>query len=155
MTKKLTVLVIACLVAMLFLVACGKEEESQSTGVEPVHGEKAGQPASAELRQTQVEEIVRPSQMKMTTDIPASITTPDKVETRIGTLEFFDGFPTEATAQKCFDNLDFLRGVEAFMNGCPGASLVAMRAGMREIGAVNGTISITETLMDSKSLFLT
>jgi len=87
--------------------------------------------------------------------IPASITTPDKVRTRIGTLEFFDGFPPEATAQKCFDNLDFMRGVEAFMKGLPGASLVAMRAGMREIGAVNGTISITETLMDSKSLFLT
>ena len=93
--------------------------------------------------------------MKMTTDIPASITTPDSVETRIGTLEFFDGFPTEATAQKCFDNLDFLRGVEVFLNGLPGASMAAIRAGMREIGAIDGTISITETLMDSKSLFLT
>ena len=28
--------------------------------------------------------------MKMTTNIPASIMTPDKVETRIGTLNFFD-----------------------------------------------------------------
>jgi len=33
--------------------------------------------------------------MKMTTDIPASIIMPDKIKTRIGTLEFFDGFPTE------------------------------------------------------------
>ena len=99
--------------------------------------------------------LAKPPKMKMTTDIPASITTPDKVKTRIGTLEFFDGFPTEATAQKCFDNLDFLRGVEVFMNGLPGASLVAMREGTREIGAVEGTIGITETLMDSKSLFLT
>jgi len=99
--------------------------------------------------------LAKSQKMKMTTDIPPQITTPDKVKTRIGTLKFFDGFPTEATAQKCFDNLDFLRGVEAFMNGCPGASLVAMREGMRELGAVNGTISITETLMDSKSLFLT
>jgi hypothetical protein len=30
---------------------------------------------------------------RMATDIPAPITTPDRVETRIGTLEFFDGFP--------------------------------------------------------------
>jgi hypothetical protein len=67
------------------------------------------------------------TRMKMSTEIPKSITTPDRVETRIGTLEFFDGFPTEETAQKCFDNLDFLRGVEAFLNGCPAASLVAMR----------------------------
>ena len=36
----------------------------------------------------------QPPKMKMTTDIPASITTPDKVKTSIGTLEFFDGVPT-------------------------------------------------------------
>jgi hypothetical protein len=93
--------------------------------------------------------------MKMTTDIPDSIKTADKEETRIGTLEFIDGFPTEDTARKCFDNLDFLRGVEAFLNGCPAASLAAMREGMREIGAIDGTICITESLMDARSLFLT
>ncbi|PLX50101.1 MAG: hypothetical protein C0612_07140 [Desulfobulbaceae bacterium] len=98
---------------------------------------------------------VEAPRMKMTTEIPKSITTPDRVETRIGSLEFFDGFPTEDTAQKCFDNLDFLRGVETFLNGCPAASLIAMREGMRKLGAIDGTIAITETLMDSKSLFLT
>jgi hypothetical protein len=30
--------------------------------------------------------------MKMTTEIPPQITTPDSVETRLGTLKFFDGF---------------------------------------------------------------
>lgn len=35
--------------------------------------------------------------MKMTTDIPPEITTPDSVETRIGTLKFFDGFPNDKT----------------------------------------------------------
>jgi hypothetical protein len=93
--------------------------------------------------------------MKMTTDIPEEITTPDRAETRLGALEFFDGFPGEETSQKVFDNLDFARGVEAFLNGCPAASLVAMREGMRELGAVNGTIGITESLMDARSLFLT
>jgi hypothetical protein len=29
--------------------------------------------------------------MKMTTDVPPQITTPDTVETRLGTLKFFDG----------------------------------------------------------------
>jgi hypothetical protein len=33
----------------------------------------------------------------MTTEIPAGITTPDRVETRLGTLRFFDGMPDEAT----------------------------------------------------------
>jgi hypothetical protein len=31
--------------------------------------------------------------MKMTTDIPPEINTPDRVETRLGTLKFFDGIP--------------------------------------------------------------
>jgi hypothetical protein len=69
-------------------------------------------------------------------------------------MEFSDGFPTEDTARNVFDNLDFLRGVETFLNGCP-ASLVAMREGMRQLGAVNRTIGITNTLMDARSLFLT
>jgi len=41
-----------------------------------------------------------PPKMKMTTDIPEAITTPDSVETRLGTLKFFDGFPDDATTQK-------------------------------------------------------
>ncbi len=36
----------------------------------------------------------QPPKMKMTTEIPASITAPDKVETSIGTIEYFDGVPT-------------------------------------------------------------
>ncbi len=35
-------------------------------------------------------------QMKMTTPIPESITTPAEVETSIGKLEYFDGVPTKA-----------------------------------------------------------
>ena len=61
--------------------------------------------------------------MKMTTDIPPEITTPDSVKTRIGTLKFRDGFPDDATTQKVYDNLDFERGVEAFLNAMPGASV--------------------------------
>jgi hypothetical protein len=71
---------------------------------------------------------------RMATDIPAPITTPDRVETRIGTLEFFDGFPTEATAELVYDNLDFLRGVEAFLSACPAASLDALLDGIGTLG---------------------
>ena len=94
--------------------------------------------------------------MKMTTDIPPEITTPDTVETRIGTLKFFDGFPDKDTVAKVYDNLDFQRGVEVFLNTCPGASLVAIRARLRSVGVANNQcIIIFESLMDSKSLFLT
>ena len=44
----------------------------------------------------------------MTTDIPPEITTPDTVETRIGTLKFLDGFPDDATVQPF--RLTFLAG---------------------------------------------
>lgn len=91
----------------------------------------------------------------MTTPIPEEILTPGSVETRIGTLEFNDGVPTAETAQKVWDQLDFSRGIEAFLNGIPGASMVAIRTGLREVGAEKSTIGVFETLMDSKSLFLT
>ena len=97
-----------------------------------------------------------PPKMKMTTDIPAAITTPDTVETRLGTLKFSDGFPDDATVAKVYDNLDFERGVQAFLNAMPGASVYALREGFRSEGATdNQTVLITESLMDSKSLFLT
>jgi hypothetical protein len=93
--------------------------------------------------------------MKMTTPIPSSITTPDSVETRLGTLKFFDGFPDDPTVQKVYDNLDFQRGVQAFLSGMPGASLVGMRTGFRKLGALNNNILLFENRLDSKSLFLT
>ena len=92
---------------------------------------------------------------KMKTDIPESITTPDSVETRLGTLNFKDGFPDDATVQKLFDNLDFQRGVQAFLTSMPAASVSAQRRAIRGFGPNNQTVIIFESLMDSRSLFLT
>jgi len=89
------------------------------------------------------------------TDIPSAIVTPDSVDTRLGTLKFKDGFPDDATVQKVYDNLDFQRGVQAFLTAMPAASLVAMRKGIRGFGPDNQTAFIFDTLMDSRSLFLT
>ena len=93
--------------------------------------------------------------LKMTTPIPKEITTPDTVETRLGTLKFKDGFPDAATVAKVYNNLDFQRGVQAFLTGVPGASQVAIRHGIRSFGPDNQTVVVFESLMDSKSLFLT
>jgi hypothetical protein len=89
------------------------------------------------------------------TDVPPAIATPNSVETRLGTLKFTDGFPDDATVQKVYDNLDFQRGVQAFLTAMPGASLSAMRKGIRSFGPDNQTILIFEDLLDSRSLFLT
>ena len=95
------------------------------------------------------------SKMKMTTDIPNSLTTPDKVETRIGTLNFFDGFPDKATVEKVYDNLDFQGGVQSYLAALPAVSIEAFRQSYSEIGPVNQTVLVSEQLLDSKSLFLT
>jgi len=85
-----------------------------------------------------------------------SIQTPDKVETSIGVLNFFDGVPTKETAQLVYDNLDRMRGVDAFLKGMPGASLQALIQGAHSIGAVNSNqVMITDKLLDSQPLFLT
>src|ERR1700689_3208229 len=88
--------------------------------------------------------------------IPAQIMTPDSVATRIGTLKFFDGLPDKETTQKVYDNLDFMRGVEAFLNFVPAASIEAMRRGMVEMGATKSNqVVLTQQLLDSSPLFLT
>ncbi|MDM0110558.1 DUF1254 domain-containing protein [Variovorax sp. J22R133] len=87
--------------------------------------------------------------------IPPAITTPDKVETSIGTLEFRDGAPSAATAQKVRDSLDYIRGVDAFMNSISGVSAYAIRKGFQSIGAEDNTVVMFSELMDSNSLFLT
>jgi hypothetical protein len=91
--------------------------------------------------------------LKMTTEIPPSITTPDSVETRLGTLRFFDGFPDDATVQKVYDNLDFQRGVQAFLTALPAAAVSAMRKGIRMFGPDNQTVLIAESLLDSHTLW--
>jgi hypothetical protein len=90
------------------------------------------------------------------TEIPSNIMTPDTIKTRIGTLEFFDGIPTKETAALLYDNLDFIRGVETFLNGIPATSLEALRRGQAALGAKNSNQAmIMDQLMDSNPLFLT
>jgi hypothetical protein len=90
-----------------------------------------------------------------TSEIPSILITPDNVETRIGPLQFKDGAPSAETAEKVYDSLDYVRGVDAFMNSFSGASAYAIREGFHSIGAKDNTVVIFSELMDSKSLFLT
>jgi hypothetical protein len=93
---------------------------------------------------------------KYNTDIPEKILTPDVVDTRIGTLNFFDGLPSEETTKKVYDNLDFMRGVESFLNGIPATSIEGLRLGLHEAGAsTSNQVVIFDDLMDSNPLFLT
>jgi hypothetical protein len=84
-----------------------------------------------------------------------AISTPDRVESRLGTLEFDDGAPSEATAELQYDHLDFPHGVEAFLGALPGASLAAMRRGFQSVGVEDNSFTFFPDLMDSASLLLT
>jgi len=87
--------------------------------------------------------------------IPPSITTPDRVKTRIGTLKFKDGAPSVETSQKVFDTLDFTRALNVYNNSFRGASAYAIRKGFHSVGAMDNTVLIFSKLMDANSLFLT
>jgi hypothetical protein len=89
------------------------------------------------------------------TPVPAEITTPSSAATGIGTLEFTDGYPTRETAEKLRDHLDYLHGVETFMNTIHGVSVFAIRKGFQDAGIAEGDVLICSELMDSRSLFLT
>jgi len=84
-----------------------------------------------------------------------SLSAPDRVETRIGTLEFMDGVPSEETARTVYDTLAFTRALNVYNNSFRGASAYAIRKGFHSIGADDNDIIIFSELMDSESLFLT
>ena len=90
------------------------------------------------------------------THIPEKIMTPNKVQTRIGELNFYDGMPTKETLKKIYDNLDFVRGIDVFLNFIPATSVEAMRLGMLEVGLDSyNKVVVMDNLMDANSLFLT
>ncbi len=131
--------IFATLILALTLTACDQ------------HAERSGHGAQAP-EETDFTETLS----KYKTDVPTKILTPDKVNTRIGELTFYDGMPTAATLEKVYDHLDFLRGVEVFLNFIPAASIEALRLGMVSLGADNcHKIVVFDELMDARSLFLT
>ncbi len=97
-----------------------------------------------------------PQRPRYSADVPPWITTPDSVDTRIGTLKFKYGVPDQKTLQLVNDQIDFGRGIEAFLTGMPATSVYAACEGLDQVGIKrNQGIGITEELMDARTLFLT
>jgi hypothetical protein len=88
-------------------------------------------------------------------NVPPPITTPDKVQTHLGILEFTDGMPTEGTIDKVYDQLDFTHAFECFVNTFQGVSMDAAHKGLLDIGVKDNEVLVFSNLMDAKSLFLT
>ncbi len=104
-----------------------------------------------------IEQITRPglTQEQFAQEV-AHISTPDRLSTPFGEFEFFDGVPKPESVQSIFDGLDLVRGITAFLNTIPGASLVAFRRGLK-VGGVDtpDKIGYTDPKANSGALWLT
>ncbi|MBL0143935.1 MAG: DUF1254 domain-containing protein [Betaproteobacteria bacterium] len=94
-------------------------------------------------------------QFKYSTQTPTGVKVPDSVDTKIGTLHFFDGFPDKASTEKLYDNLDFQRAVQAYLLAIPVVSQAANRDAYRTLGPLNTILPIFEQLQDARSIILT
>ena len=91
----------------------------------------------------------------MTAEELAALYSPDTVDTPFGTMRFFDGVPLPETVGMSYDALDLLRGVDVFLNCMPGASMLAMRNGLRSVGARSNVIACTDPRSTSAPVVLT
>ena len=91
------------------------------------------------------------------TPIPEDVLTPNRVRTRLGLFNYFDGFPDDATMRLARRQVDLGRGVQTFLNFIPAASLEMLYMGHRDGYGMkpNQDIGIFDELMSSKSLWLT
>jgi len=65
---------------------------------------------------------------------------PQTAESRLGTLNFEQGFPTEETTRKVFDEMDFQRAVQAYLWAYPVVSFESIRiANQRDLGLISTT----------------
>jgi hypothetical protein len=77
----------------------------------------------------------------------------EALDTRIGELEFtqsfVDGYPTDATVEKLFDEMDFQRATQAYIWSIPIVSMAQWRfAHEEQLGAENGQIVFVESYRD-------
>ena len=98
-------------------------------------------------KEESVSETTAPPKMKMTTEIPEGISTPNTLNTStIGELDFFDGVPLPETADIVYDYIDRHNGVEAFLKGIQIASMEGLKQGILSFGPANYTAVLFEDL---------
>jgi hypothetical protein len=85
-----------------------------------------------------------------------SISIPGKVDTSIGTLEFFDGIPIGNTVETVYDNLDRMRATDVYLDNLGAVSINSILDGFAREGAdAPNKIAVFEQLMDSATLVVT
>ncbi|MBL4558386.1 MAG: DUF1254 domain-containing protein [Rhodobacteraceae bacterium] len=77
------------------------------------------------------------------------------METRIGTLQFFDGSPADETVALVYDNLDFMRGCRHSSTACLHRRSRACGVATLNLATESHHVVIFDDLMDSDPIFLT
>ena len=88
-------------------------------------------------------------------EVLRSISAPDRLESRLGTMDFVDGVPTREAAEKIYEHLDFVHALNAYLDGFAGASTYAIRKGFHDAGVEDNQFLIFSGLIKSASVFLT
>lgn len=87
--------------------------------------------------------------------LPASQAVAETINSQFGQLNFEAGYPTTETVQKLYDELDFQRGVQAYLWALPMASYGAMADAHKALGADSHTAVIADELAQPQQLALT
>lgn len=93
--------------------------------------------------------------MNVSSGTLSSIGVAEQLETRLGTLDFVDGLPSEEAVEKVYDHLDFAHALNVYLDGFAAASTYAIRKGFHDAGAEDNSIIVFSELMGSESVFLT
>ena len=88
--------------------------------------------------------------------VAASTAGAQAVDTRLGKLNFENGFPSEETTRKVFDEMDYQRAVQAFLWAYPAVSFESIRlATSKDLGTDLNDMIIADNFADPKGVWLT
>ena len=93
-------------------------------------------------------EVVQSPSPGVSAEELSSLSSPDRLETRFGAMELFDGVPLPATVEMSYNTLDLVRGIDAFLNCMPGN-------GLRSVRARSNVIACTDPRSTSAPVVLT
>ena len=80
----------------------------------------------------------------------------DEIISFSSSLEFKNGYPTDETSQKLYDEMDFQRATQAYIWGFPLVSSASIRRGLFEdLGMSYNDIIVYENFLDTKSIWYT
>src|SRR5262249_47213567 len=93
------------------------------------------------------------AQMLQAQDQPDAKATTQPAYTRLGNLDLHNGFPTEATAKKLYDEIDFQRACQLHLWALPAVGFHGLHLAHRNtFGAKDGDIVLYQTLKDKAGM---